>query len=341
MKIAFLVTRLDKPSARYRVFQYLPYFEREGYAPQVRIIPKTTWGRLKLFREMKDVDIVFLQKKLINAFEWHMLRKNARRLFYDFDDAVMFNDPQGKEQSSRRKMNAFLRTVKNADIVIAGNNYLKGLAAAKNPKTVVIPTSLDMNRYTEKLSGAVSDSITLGWIGSSATLFYLGKMKQVLDSIYDRFPYVRLKILADDFFDCDRMPVVKKKWSYEDEIGDLHTFDIGLMPLTDDPWSRGKCGLKLLQYMAVGIPSVCSPVGVNREIVTEGVNGFLAHDDAEWVEKINILITDPQVRLRMGKEARETVVRHYSTENSSKTMIALFNTVKRQASVCSSSGLKV
>jgi glycosyltransferase involved in cell wall biosynthesis len=330
MKIAFLVTGLDAPSARYRVLQYLPFLEKEGCISEVYMIPKKYWERIKLFREMKNYDIVFLQKRLLNPVWGHILRKNSRRLIYDFDDAVMFRDSNKKNYSSGKRKNNFLRIVKNSDIIIAGNEYLKAFAVKENPNTFIIPTSIDMDRYIERPSVVSSESVVLGWIGSSSTLSYLEKMKNVWDALYDRFSNVRLKIVADKFFDCDRIPVIKKQWRYEEEIDDLHSFDIGLMPLTDDPWSRGKCGFKLLQYMAVGIPAVCSPVGVNRTIVTDGVNGFWANDDAEWIEKIGALISNDKLRLQMGKIARETVLKRYSVDIAIKQLLKLLNTLRKR-----------
>lgn len=327
MNIAFLVTRIEKPSARYRVFQYIPFLKMEGYISEVFTIPKNHLDRINLFRKMRNFDIVFLQKKLLNIIEWHILRKNSKRLVYDFDDAVMFRDPNNKSQVSKKRMNDFLRTVKNTDIVIAGNKYLKNFAIKENPKTFVIPTSVDMNRYTEKQSSIESNPIILGWIGSNATLFYLERIKNVLDTIFDRFLSVRLKIVADKFLDCARMPVIKKHWAYEEEISDLHTFDIGLMPLTDDPWSRGKCGFKLLQYMAVAVPAVCSPVGVNREIISDGINGFWAYSEDEWIDTVGKLMQNHQLRTEMGSRARKTVIERYSTEVNSKKILALFNSL--------------
>jgi glycosyltransferase involved in cell wall biosynthesis len=164
-------------------------------------------------------------------------------------------------------------------------------------------------------AGADNDgTVTLGWIGSSSTIFYLERIRGVLDRVFERHTNTRLKIVADRFLDCDLMPVVKKNWDYGDEIADLRSFDIGLMPLTDDPWARGKCGFKLLQYMAVGVPGVASPVGVNTEIIEHGRNGFLAESEKEWTECLARLIEDPALRRRMGEEARRTVIERYSQD---------------------------
>jgi glycosyltransferase involved in cell wall biosynthesis len=320
--------------------QYFPFLRDKGYLPDVIAIPKNFWERLTLFGTMKNYNIVFLQKKTLGAIEGYMLRRNSKILVYDFDDAVMFRDStKGEHLSTKRKHN-FERTVKWADVVIAGNEYLKSFALKENPKTFLIPTSVDMERYTQRQTAAEPRSLVLGWIGSSATLFYLERMKAVLDTIYDRFPHVSLKIVGDSlkivgdrFFSCERMPVIEKEWNFEEEIEDLHSFDIGLMPLTDDPWSKGKCGFKLLQYMAVGIPSVCSPVGVNREVVTDGVNGFWAENDHEWIERLSTLIQDHRLRIQMGSKARGAVIENYSTETNKEKLLEALNS--HQLSVAS------
>ncbi|MEW6117185.1 MAG: glycosyltransferase family 4 protein [Nitrospirota bacterium] len=273
---------------------------------------------------MKNYDLVVLHRKLLDSVGWHVLRRSCKRLAYDFDDALMFKDSKSAQHYSRRRTSRFNRIVRGADFVIAGNEYLKTFAAKENKRTSIIPTSIDMCRYEERPAKAASNQITLGWIGSRSTLFYLERMKHVWDALYDRYPQLRLMIVSNAFFDCDRMPVTKKAWSYEEEIGDLHTFDIGVMPLTDDVWARGKCGFKLLQYMAVGVPAVCSPVGMNKEIVADGTNGFWAESEEEWVDKVGRLIEDPQLRADMGRRARETVIERYSAEVSSKKMVELF-----------------
>ena len=315
MNIAFLVPDHEGPSTRYRVLNYISFLEKRGYVSEVFLIQKGLLNRLELFRKLTNFDIVFLHRKLFRFFDWFNLRRHSKRLLYDFDDALMFRDPNKKKQKSYLRESSFRRTVRESDIVIAGNDYLKGFAMRENSETFVLPTSVDLERYTEKTAHQ-SDAIVLGWIGSGSTLVYLEKIKDILDAVFDRFPNVRLKIVSDTFIDCRKMPVIKKQWNADDEISDLHTFDVGLMPLTDDPWSRGKCGFKLLQYMAVGVPAVCAPVGVNREIVTDGVNGFWAEKENEWIERLSVLIRDSKLRLTMGKKARETVIKNYSTEQN-------------------------
>ena len=324
MKIAFLITKRENASARYRVLQHIPYLNSQGFIHELFPIPPGYRERLMLFRKLRNYDLVFLQRKLLDLVSWKFLRKNAKRLVYDFDDAVMFRDSNRKNPISVQRQKRFDRTVKGADMVIAGNSYLRDFAICKNLKTVLIPTSIDMGRYQEK-PRLSSHDIVIGWIGSRSTLPYLERMKNILDDIALHYSTARLKIVADTFFECNKMPVTKKQWSYTEEIADLHSFDIGLMPLTDDPWSRGKCGFKLLQYMAVGLPAVCSPVGVNKEIITDGINGFSASSDQEWISKIGILIENLELRVAMGKLARETVISRYSTDYNAPKLLEVLH----------------
>lgn len=311
MKVIFLVNSVDGPSTRYRVLQYLPYFKKEGWEIEVSVFPKNLRERVKLYHSLREFDVVFLQKRLLSLFHLSLLRKQSKRLAFDFDDAILFRDSPKGEFNSRIRKGRFVKMIKNADEVIAGNDYLKNQAICYNPRVSVIPTPVDTGRYRPKRYSPGGSTITLGWMGSSSTLFYLENLKPVWDRLHRRYPHIRLKIVADRFFDSDSIPILKKRWSEEEEIDDLHSFDIGLMPLTDDPWSRGKCGFKLLQCMAVGVPVVCSPVGVNREIVEHGVNGFLAADDDQWIEQLGLLIENSHLRQKMGEEAIHTVRKDY------------------------------
>lgn len=328
LKIAFLTKGFEAPSARYRALQYIPYIEKEGHSVHAYLIPKKPQDRLKLFLRMREYDIVFFQKKLLNLVGWHILRKSASRIVYDFDDAVMFRDSNRKSISSAKRKRRFDRTAKNSDAVIAGNDYLNSFAAIVNSRSYVIPTAIDMERYTEKPDATNSDSVTIGWIGSKANILYLEQMGDILDRVHEKFSHVKLKIVSNSFFDCRSMPVIKIPWTYEEEIKELHSFDIGLMPLVDDQWARGKCGFKLLQCMAVGVPVVCSPVGINKDIVVDGKNSFLADKENEWIEKLSRLVTDVDLRKQIGKNARNTVIKKYSIEVNSKKMIEIFDSLR-------------
>jgi len=198
--------------------------------------------------------------------------------------------------------------------VVGGNEYLSEMARKHGaPRTLTIPTPIDMNRYTEKGRGP-SPSVRIGWIGGASTLFYLEQLHPVLREVCRSAQGAEVMVVSDAFPDWRDVPVARKPWSYEEEIQDLHSFDVGIMPLTDDAWARGKCGFKLLQYMAVGLPVICSPVGVNAEMVRNGINGFLARTSDDWVRYLRLLVQDPGMRLRLGEAARRTVTERYSLD---------------------------
>jgi hypothetical protein len=206
--------------------------------------------------------------------------------------------------------------VKQCDVVIAGNQFLKGEAMkyVDAKKVHVIPTVIDIRRYAPKQYTVSKDEVVIGWLGSRGTLQYLKTLTPVFEELGKRFSFIQLKIVCNDFFNLPHMSVIKKVWSEEDEVADLQSFDIGLGPLADDVWTQGKCGLKLVQYLAVGVPVVCSPVGANKEIVPDGHAGFWARDAGEWVERLSALITDPDLRQRMGKKGRERIAQEYSLQ---------------------------
>jgi glycosyltransferase involved in cell wall biosynthesis len=322
VKIHFLVPRLDKASTRYRVLQYLPVLEAAGFSCAVQALSGQRRQWAGLISVARAADVIFIQKKLFSTVELFLLRRFAHRLVYDYDDSVMLKDGPASERQHARQSRRFAATVKRADLVIAGNSYLREQALPVNPNVKVLPTPLDMQRYGARpgiLAG--SETVTLGWIGSRGTLKYLNSVSAALEAVGRLRPNARLKIVADDFFDLEHLPVIKKRWAQNDEITDLHSFDIGLMPLTDDPWTRGKCGFKLLQCMAVGIPVITSPVGVNREIVTDGCEGFWASTTEEWIEKMIWLIDDLLLRQRMGMASRKKVLSEYSLQVNAPRLI--------------------
>ena len=326
MKIAFLTTRMDKPSGRYRFLQYVPYLEAEGLSVESFVIPKGILRRRRLFSSLKGFDVVFLQKRLFGAWDWRALRKYAKYLVYDFDDAVLFNDSSKAEQSSKVRATRFERTVFGADMVIAGNAYLEALAKGFTGNVVTIPTPVDTDRYTVGVKG-VKDGVTIGWIGSRATIGYLGPYRDILGELKERYPDIKFKVVSDEFPDWpeyDDSWFIKKRWNYDEEVADLQSFDIGIMPLVDDEWTRGKCAFKLLQYMSSGVPAVASPVGVNTDVIEDGKNGLLALSGEEWVEALSKLIEDAEFREVLGREARRTVKERYSLKvNAPKLLKAL------------------
>jgi glycosyltransferase involved in cell wall biosynthesis len=242
------------------------------------------------------------------------VRQRAKGIVYDFDDAVMYRNKNASSPYSPTRKRRFARIVKAADHVIAGNTFLYDQARQYAKQVTVIPTAIDIKKYTPKNYNKKNTKVTVGWIGSSSTLPYLDHIKGVFEALGERYKHIELKIICDGFLDFKNIAVIKKIWNEKDEIEDLRSLDIGVMPLTDDPWSRGKCSLKILQYYGVGLPVICTPVGVNRDVVQDGVTGFWAITHDEWLEKLSVLIEDPLLRKMMGMRGGELVRESYSLQ---------------------------
>jgi glycosyltransferase involved in cell wall biosynthesis len=314
MKVLFLIQGFSVAASRYRVLQFIPYLESKGVEAEVSLYPRTLKENFRFFNQLSRYDIVFLQRKRFNQPRLGLLRRRAKRILYDFDDSVMYRNSKAKDPISSTRRRRFVQMVKNSDFIIAGNEFLKSQVLPLNRNVEVIPTAIDQERYHLKTYAVQQERVTLGWIGDHGSIHYLEKMRPIFERIGERFPHAELKIVCDTFFDCNKIRVIKKNWSSEEEVADLQGFDIGLMPLVDDPWSWGKCGLKIIQYQGVGLPVVCTPVGINKDLVEDGTNGFWAKTPMEWEEKLSLLIENPKLREQMGRDGRKRVLRDYTNE---------------------------
>ena len=324
MKILFLVQGLDVAASRYRVLQYLPYLKEHGIQPTVFPFPKGFFKKLRLFKSIKKYDILFIQRKRFSIPWLKYIRKNAKKIVYDFDDSVMYRNSKAIHPESNTRTKMFKNMISASDYVIAGNEYLKRNTTSYTNNITIIPSPIDMALYTQKEYSKKNNNVTLGWIGAHGSMHYLEKMKPVFKIIGKRHDNLKLKVVCDTFFNCENITVEKKFWNEKDEVEDIQSFDIGLMPLLDDPWSHGKCGLKILQCLAVGVPVVCSPAGINKEIVEDSVHGFWANTPEEWIEKLEILINNHNLRKKMGIEGRKRVIEHYSLEANAPRMLKIF-----------------
>lgn len=303
MNLLILTNNPTRASFRQRIGVYLDILRDNGIQSDVARFPSSSLARLKLLRKSKDFNSVFLHKKRLNFFDAFCLRRYAQKVIYDFDDAVMYSD-KNPDKPSYRRQNSFRRTVQLADMVIAANPYLAEHARKFNPNVEILPTGLDTNAYKLKTHPKNDGKIRLVWIGSKSTLPYLAQIKPALEKIGAQFDNVVLKIICDDFFDLNNMEVEKRRWSLESQVEDLATSHIGLAPLPDNRFTKGKCGFKILQYGAAGLPVVASPVGANAEYIQDGVKGFYAVDISDWVEKISILLKDSKLRKQMGQAGK-------------------------------------
>ncbi len=306
MKVLFLIQGFNVAASRYRVLQYIPLLNAEGITTQVSLYPRTPAEFTRFFRDLPEYDCLFLQRKRFSGPLLALLRRRAKKIIYDFDDSVMYRNSKAGSPHSRTRMKRFADMVRASGFVIAGNRFLEEQARRFTSAVAVIPTAIDGDRYTPKDYDRPKERVTVGWIGDHGSIHYMEKMKPLFEELGRKYPHIELSIVCDVFIDCEHIRVIKKMWSQETEVSDLKDMDIGLMPLMNDLWSEGKCGLKILQYFGVGVPAVCTPVGVNRDVVKDGVSGLCANSPREWLEKISVLIESPSLRKEMGLKGRET-----------------------------------
>lgn len=327
MRVLFMAAGIDSPSFRFRMRQFIPYIEKAGIAVESAELAVGTGERRRILRRAADFDAVLVHRALLSPLEHWLLKRHARRYLYDFDDAIMFRDSAARNMRSMRRMARFRRMVRGADTVIAGNAYLQSWAEPIQPKTTILPTSIELDHYPSFSATGVDEPI-IGWIGTRVNLMYLqpihSALAQVGQTRYGAHQMVpRLKIVCDAFPEIPGVQVDKKAWRLEEEPADVSSFQVGIMPLPDDIWTRGKCGLKLLQYMAAGVPVVCSPVGTNRVIVAHEENGLTATSSEEWAAALHRLLSDGTLRARLRSAGRATVEQRYSMRVNAPKMIDL------------------
>jgi glycosyltransferase involved in cell wall biosynthesis len=313
MKVIFLTHSSDQ-GHRFRVEQYFPYLLAHKVEPKWQPLSGSWKDRLSLYRELAVFDVVCIQRRLLSPLEFYWIRKKSSKVLFDLDDAVMYRSSSSPRPHSLSRRMKFRWMVKGSDVVTVGNQFLRNEVLKVDPrkKVFIIPTCIDTNLYPEKKKRSNPSEIVLGWIGTKGNLKYLKRLEPVFRTLRQRFPQAKLKIVSNDFYEPSSLPVTKKLWKLEDENEDLVSFDIGLMPLNDDLWSRGKCGLKIIQYLSVGVPVVCTPVGINADIIKNGENGFWATNDEEWVDRLSTLIQNQELRHQMGVKGIETVEHEYS-----------------------------
>ncbi len=314
LRISVLSAEPEGPSVRHRWTRLAPWLAEAGIAMEVVPLPEDHAARGEAFARAAAADIVVLQRRLLRGADFSRLRAAARRLVYDFDDAMPYRHSFREEQESTARANRFLRTCAGAEAVIAGSEELAVLARTCGPHAVfVAPTPVDAARYGPAPGPrAPGEPLRFGWIGSRATLPYLEGIAAPLAAACAALPGSRLLVVADAAPQMPGVPADLEAWTEEGEAASLRRMDIGLMPLTDDPWSRGKCAFKLLQYAATGIPAVASPVGANLAVVEEGRTGLLAGPVAALEEALLRLGRDPDLRARLGAEARRQAESRWS-----------------------------
>lgn len=314
MHLTALVESTAHVCCRYRLAAFRPALHAMGHTLEPRALPRNWWARLRLFHSLRGTDVL-LQRRLLPAWQLAFLRRHARRLLFDFDDAVFLRDSyatRGLRHAGR--LNRFAATVRACDAVLAGNHFLRVQAMrwTERPRVHLFPTCVDPQRYSSSSAAKGCGALEMVWIGSSSTLQGLERNAPLLEEIGARVPNLHLKLICDRFLALNNLAVVPSPWSELTEAADLQAADVGISWIPDDDWSRGKCGLKVLQYMAAGLPVVANPVGVHVEMVHHGETGFLAETPDEWVRAIARLAADADLRRRMGEAGRRALEARYS-----------------------------
>jgi len=353
MKVLFLVLHRKNrsPGQRYRHEQYIQFLEENGvqchFSPLLttpkedeifyenRIVPKVFVGLKALLRRWKSVlsmqgyDSIYIYRDafFFGTFFEKQIKKRNIPIIYDFDDAIWLmdkNENQGVfnklKNPSKTKTICML-----AKKVIVGNNYLADYAKQFNQNVTVIPSTIDFSTYRAEKRHK-SKKICIGWTGSFSTIKHFETILTSLLSVQKKYQgKVYFKLIGDPTYSNEALGVEGIPWNANTEPEDLSELDIGLMPLPNNEWTQGKCGMKGLQYMALGIPTIMSPVGVNNDIIRDGENGFLAATEEEWVEKLSLLIEDASLRKKLGEAGRKTVKQHYSVEANKEKWLEVFN----------------
>lgn len=331
------------PSQRFRFEQYISFLEDNGFQCEFSFLlnesddkkfyrPKKYiwkfWFLLKsLFKRFKEVksnkqpDIVFVQRECFMLGTTYFERQFSKKskLVFDFDDSIWLQNV-----SNANKKLVFLKNagktaelIKISDLIFAGNQYLSNYASQFNTNIKIVPTTIDTHEYKRLEVHNSKDRICIGWSGSITTIQHFEIAIPFLKIIKDNFgDKVYFKVIGDENYTNSELNIQGVKWNKETELIDLSEIDIGIMPLPDDEWAKGKCGLKGLQYMALEIATIMSPVGVNTEIIENGVNGFLANSIEEWINVITQLIESKNLRKTIGENGRKTVIDHYSVEST-------------------------
>jgi glycosyltransferase involved in cell wall biosynthesis len=318
---------LEQPSFRHRMRTLVEPLRGDGWDVRAEQFPSgryalRTWERRDLWRW---ADVIILHQIKLSSPEARLFGAFSRRCIFDVDDAIYVRKPrrlgEAPDESPWRKRK-FAATCRLADVVAAGNAVLAGVARPAAREIVILPTSIDVSCYRPTHARA-EDPPTIAWIGSPENLTYLEIMRPALARLTRQHPGLKLRVICSRFPDWDDVAVERIEWSSATEADSLAAAHIGVMPLTDDAWARGKCAFKLLQYMAAALPCVASPVGANTEAVIDGYNGFHAASADAWEQSLDTLIRSPQLRAVQGANGLAHVRERYAIANYQSTYVAL------------------
>ena len=286
--------------------------------------------RFLLLFSINQYDFIFLQREATPigppVFEWLCTKLFKKKIIYDFDDAIWIRlvSDQNSLATIFKNTGKIKKICKWAFKVSCGNQFLCDFALQYNSNVVYNPTCVDTVDKHSILANHDVEKITVVWTGSFSTMIYLEIVVPALRMLQGKYDF-DVKIISNQppSFDLKNLKYVE--WTEENEVAELATCQIGLMPLVDNEWSRGKCGFKLIQYLALEIPAISSLVGVNNSIIEEGINGYFANSTTEWYNAIEKLMLDHELRKKMGNAGRKKIIEHYSLHSNESNFIRLFN----------------
>lgn len=333
MKVLALAEAPNHVCYRYRIEAFATALAARGCTLESLPLLPGTFQRHGQLRAAADADVVILQRKLLPLWQVRVLRSFAKFLVYDFDDALFHRDSYSRKgPMSWGRLARFWATIYAADAVIAGNDYLRQQASTYiRPERVhVVPTCVDLKLYPVAHHHRRGANVKLVWIGQDSTLLCLNHAQPQLLAAGDRLPGLELRVICNRFPKLQGIHVAPRQWSMAGETFELADADIGISWLPDDPWSLGKCGLKVLQYMAAGLPVIANPVGMNRIMVQHGETGFLASTPQEWAAAVYQLSNDLALRRRMGAAGRDLVRRCYSVDRWAPEFATLIDRLPKE-----------
>ncbi|MFD2514535.1 glycosyltransferase family 4 protein [Pontibacter locisalis] len=354
MKVLFVVPfPLGKAaSQRYRVEQFLPFLQKRGI--KYKVAPfwdASTWTvlykkghflrkatgvfdgflrRALLLLQLPSYNYVFIHREATPVgppwFEWIAAKVFRKKLIYDFDDAIWLNNTSDENKSVTRYkwQHKTEKICRWSYKVSVGNNFLKEYAQQFNQQVVLLPSAVDLINKYNKLKNQQVERITVGWIGSHSTLPYLKLIEPALQRLEKKHDFDFI-VIADRSPELRIDSMVFVPWNQETEVDGLLRFSIGVMPLPDTEWARGKCAFKAIQYMALGIPAIVSAVGANTEAVLNGETGYTCTTEQEWYESLERLLTDPDLRAKQGEAGRAQVEERYALQAYEQTFVSLFS----------------
>jgi glycosyltransferase involved in cell wall biosynthesis len=328
---------------RFRIAQFIPYLEakdfevtlsplytteffRRVYKPGQRLRKSVGFAglsikRLTSLQGLSRFDVIFIYREVFPigpaVIERLLSTFGGVPFVFDFDDAIFLPSVSGVSEANRfiaawKFPGKFATIIRLSDQVIAGNDYLAAYARRFNGTVTMIPTCVDTTKFVPRSDQRESGKLVVGWIGSPTTAPYIRGLANVLRTVASKHRFVMRISGAGNIIELPGVDVENPAWALDREVSLFNTCDVGVYPLPDDEWSKGKCGFKAIEFMACGVPVVAAAVGVNREIIQDGVNGFLASTEAEWVEKLQRLLEDPALRARFAEAGRRTIEERYS-----------------------------